>query len=375
MNLLSIAQAFATTGQASRVQRFGHGHINRTWLVTTDRGMRYVLQRINPQVFVDAVGVARNTAWVTAHLRDLKPRLVPAVITTRAGSVAVECAQGVFRMLEYIEGRAGRAPLTLPAAYAAGTAFGRFQAALADYDRCRHVVPIAGFHQMDRQYLRLDTVLPRAEPGRRARAADAVAQVLAERAFTARGSGGPEGMIHGDCKIDNLLFAPQAPPVGSEAPPVGSEAPPVGSEAPPVGSEAPPVGSEAPPVVIDLDTVMWGQRAWDFGDLVRSAAVPGAEDSPGLTLDLARYRALAEGFVAGLDTLYDAALMRALIDAPAYITLLLGLRFLVDYLDGDRYFRVTDDGHNLRRATAQLALFDSHQRARAAMATILRSLQ
>ena len=90
--------------------------------------------------------------------------------------------------------------------------------------------------------------------------------------------------------------------------------------------------------MLDLDTVMWGALSWDFGDLVRSAAALGDEDDPGIDFSIERYRALATGYVRGAGDLVDAELRAALGAAPAYMAYMLGLRFLIDYLDGDTLF-------------------------------------
>jgi Ser/Thr protein kinase RdoA (MazF antagonist) len=302
-----------------------------------------VLQRINGRVFPSPRDVVRNTARVVAHVERHSPGLVPALIPARSGQPGVETTDGVFRMLAFVSGgEAGVAPLDAAAARAAGDAFGRFQAALAGYDPSTHRAPIPGFLELTPCFARLDAVLVDGEIGRRRAAENEIAEVNARRGAIALAERGPLGMIHADGKVSNLLFARGEPRVLA---------------------------------VLDLDTVMMGRRAWDFGDLVRSAAARGAEDEAGLALDLELFEPLAQGFVAGLGSLYDADLARALVTAPRYVTLTLAVRFLADYLAGDRYFRVDDPSHNLRRARAQLALVRSEERLEHDMARILGRLQ
>lgn len=338
--MLQIAEAFATDSRVQSAEPFGTGHINSTWRVTCESGTCYVLQRINDRVFPDAMGVARNTAAVCRHLRNAAPRLVPQLVPTRTDGVATQTRDGIFRMLEFVSGRAGEVPLEHAAAYAAGHAFGRLQRALADYDSKEHVVPIDGYFELPRYLMAFDAARTSGGSHRRLLAADQVEHVHTNRDYARIGMEGPAGMLHGDCKIDNLIFHPSTAEVRA---------------------------------VVDLDTVMWGRRAWDFGDLVRSASVRGGEDSPGLTLDLDLYRPIASGFVQGIGSLYDPQLETALIDAPAYVALMLGCRFLTDFLSGDTYFKVQDETHNLRRAQAQLSLFDSMHAQREAMTQIIRS--
>jgi Ser/Thr protein kinase RdoA (MazF antagonist) len=342
--LHELAGRFAIDGAPERIEAHGAGHINDTYFVTTTRSRRYVLQRINADVFVDPVAVIENTARVTAHVEAHVPGLVPPFVRAQDGAAAVRTRHGAWRMTGCVAGgEIGCAPLDLARSREAGAAFGRFQAALRDYPIGAHRVPIPGFLELTPQLEALDAALADAANAaeRRTRAARAVAAVSARRDADALARRGPEGVIHADCKVSNVLFAVNEPRVLA---------------------------------VIDLDTVMVGPRAWDFGDLVRSAAARGGEDEAGLALDLDRFEALARGFVAGLGDLFAEDLRVALAQAPRYITLTLAVRFLVDYLRGDRYFRVDDPTHNLRRAEAQLALVTSLEQHRHVLERVLRQI-
>ncbi|HEU4951357.1 MAG TPA: phosphotransferase, partial [Holophagaceae bacterium] len=107
--------------------------------------------------------------------------------------------------------------------------------------------------------------------------------------------------------------------------------------------------------VLDLDTVMPGLAATDFGDLVRSAAFDGGEGDADIHLDLDRLRALASGYLAGAGATLAEAERRAFGLGARVIAYELGLRFLADHLLGDPYFGASDPGQNLRRAEAQFA--------------------
>ena len=123
-------------------------------------------------------------------------------------------------------------------------------------------------------------------------------------------------VIHGDCKLNNLLFA---------------------------------TGSAKVLAVLDLDTVMAGHRAWDFGDLCRSVLMGCAHTEEMKNL----FSALSEGFIRGGGRRLDAEEMLV---APSYVAFMLGVRFLTDHLQGDRYFRVKKAGDNLVRAREQFEL-------------------
>ena len=110
--------------------------------------------------------------------------------------------------------------------------------------------------------------------------------------------------------------------------------------------------------VVDLDTVMPGVSAYDFGDLVRSALPQWPEDgSPdGLELSESLFRQLAQGFVVGTGDALTKLERELLPWGGLVMALEVGVRFLTDYLDGDRYFRIQHKEHNLQRARSQLRL-------------------
>ena len=120
--------------------------------------------------------------------------------------------------------------------------------------------------------------------------------------------------------------------------------------------------------VIDLDTVMQGNVLSDFGELVRTSVSPAPEDETDLArirLDLSRFEAVARGYLAGTGDLLGPGERRLLPLAGPMFALMNAIRFLTDHLEGDVYFRVHREGHNLDRACAQLRLFElmmEHQR-------------
>ena len=125
-------------------------------------------------------------------------------------------------------------------------------------------------------------------------------------------------------------------------------------------------------LLLDLDTVMPGSALYDFGDIVRTGAATAAEDEPrGMTLDLGRFRALAEGYLQEAGSTLTAQEVRLLPLGARVITCEIAMRFLTDYLDGDVYFRVATPEHNLVRARAQMKLLEDIERKSAAMDAII----
>ena len=275
------------------------GHVNRTFAVGNDR---FVLQCLNGHVFTNPEGVMRNLAKLLPHHAG-----IVAPLPTHAGTLwAMDEAGALWRLFPFVHGRNLQ---ELPDALVepAGFAFGAFHAAVADLEADLEPV-IDGFHDLPRYLEALREAAPQASPE--------VDFVAARDAFRF-----PDvhTVIHGDCKVNNLLFHPAEPRVTH---------------------------------LIDLDTVMHGHPAWDFGDLVRSVA-SGAEEAGGTPhVSVATFERIARGFARGAGGIVDP---KALAAAPGHMSFMLGVRFLTDHYAGDRYFRVAWRGQNLARARSQLA--------------------
>jgi Ser/Thr protein kinase RdoA (MazF antagonist) len=211
----------------------------------------------------------------------------------------------------------------------AAKAFGAYQRAMAGLEAKRLVETIPGFLSMTGYLRQFDQVLATATQTERAEAMPWIAVVQSHRQWPSALMQ-PNAVIHGDCKVNNLLFDAQGERVLS---------------------------------VIDLDNNMNGHWAWDFGDLVRSVAFSRGG------VDAADYRACVQGFLSGRGSVPLGN--EHLIAAPSYLAFMLGLRFLTDHLSGDRYFSVPQHGENLQRAKEQFALFQSFERSRASMERIV----
>ncbi|MGA0839795.1 MAG: phosphotransferase enzyme family protein [Pseudomonadales bacterium] len=309
----------------------GNGHIHNTWLVTGGHG-RAVLQQISTAVFRDPAALMLRVTAVLAHLgrqvghTDI---LLPELIPTRQGSSWHAASDGThWRLWTYISDAITLETLSTPEqAEAAGQAFGQLQAALADAI-LPAPDPIPGFMQLDHYLSHLDAIAAAAST-QSAQERELLQGIHARRNLAGRFSQ-REQVIHGDCKVNNLLFARGT--------------------------------TNAVRAVLDLDTVMHGHWAWDAGDLVRSAAA----GPNGFALD--RFAGVVRGFRTSASI---SAEPEVWVLAPRYVTLMLVVRFLTDHLEGDRYFRVTRRGENLNRAIAQWRLLlEMEQVADAMQATI-----
>jgi Ser/Thr protein kinase RdoA (MazF antagonist) len=324
------------------------GHIHDTIVArcrsSAGLGERFIVQRVNDQVFRDPEALAANVVRVTSHVRaalsargvlDVARRCLDPVISP-AGSALHRAADGaIFRAFPFIEGtHAVDVPDSPAQAHAAARAFGGFVADLADLDPDSLAETIPHFHDLAWRCTALEDAQDRDAVGR---AREVSGELAAAFRAADRLLGAPElapgalprRIVHNDCKLNNLLLDDRT--------------------------------GEAL-CVVDLDTVMPGTALFDFGELARTGACPAAEDERDLArvrVDMDLFAELASGFAEGARGLLGADEVRALALAGPLMALENGVRFLTDHLDGDRYFRIARPGHNLDRARAQLRLAES----------------
>ena len=344
-NALEEAASFELGGTPISAKAFGSGHINDTFALTvakpaSDAAVRFVLQRVNPRVFPDPAEVMDNIVRVTRHLRekyailpDAARRVMTVVPAKDARPYHLDAEGACWRCYRMIEGaHTVDAVQTVEQARTAAFAFARFARDLSDLPPPRLHETIPGFHDTP---ARLRTLEKLAEEDR-LRRADSASRELAElRAMKhlapliadAAASGTiPERITHNDTKINNVMLDDET-------------------------------GEGI--CIVDLDTVMPGYALYDFGDLVRVAANPAREDAGrlgGLAARRDMYQASAEGFAEGFGGYLTEQELKLMPMAGAVITFELAVRFLSDYLDGDRYFKTSRPGHNLDRARTQIAL-------------------
>ncbi len=342
-----ICRRFAVGGEVRAISPLGRGHINDTFLVQYERGPDRVLQRLNTHVFPlphqvmdNILRVSRHLETKVSHLPHGQRRYLRVVLTETGEALLQDAQQQAWRMYDRVDPALNFDRLeTRQQAGSVGRSFGQFQAQLADLPEPRLHETIADFHHTPRRLKRLQEVAE-ADPHRRLAAVGAEIDFVLQRQariehLQARFERGelPERITHNDTKLNNLLFDEH--------------------------------GHE-PLCVVDLDTVMPGLVHFDFGDMIRTGCNLADEDEADLHrvgLDFGLFEAMAGGYLeAGKDFLTPAE-VDELPASAALMTLELGIRFLTDHLEGDRYFKIHHPGHNLQRARSQFALVKSLEQA------------
>ena len=341
--------AFCLNGEPVRCVPFGHGHINSTFKIETDKGAEYVLQRINTYVFKDPIGLMNNAGAVTDFIRSRvdDPRAALHFLTTKDGQFCYEDEQGDFwRMYDFVDGFCLDAPESEEDFYQSALAFGRFQSLLSEFPAETLAETIPNFHNTVDRYRQFRESVAADKAGR-LESVRADVDFLLEREEKGsqlqkmRESGIlPLRVTHNDTKLNNVLLDKD---------------------------------TREPLCVLDLDTVMPGLSAYDFGDSIRFGAATAAEDEVDLSkmeMDLRLFEVYAKGFLKAAANLTEEE-MKVLPLGAYTITLEQATRFLKDYLDGDVYFKVAYPEHNLVRARTQIKLVADMEKKMDAMNDIV----
>ncbi len=363
-SIAAIGDQFAIEGEFVEGEEIRSGHINSTFCATYETAsgarQRYILQRINEKVFKDPLAVMRNVECVTRHInwkvlrvkKDLGGQTL-SLYPGRGGRCWVEGPNGgIWRCYNCIEScHTYDVVENTRQAFEAARAFGSFQDLVSDLPVGEIEETIPHFHHTRRRFERLMEVAAADPLGRLAAVREEFEFVRAregvvDRLLNLEAEGViPVRITHNDTKINNVMIDEE---------------------------------TDRAVCVVDLDTVMPGLALYDFGDLARSATSPAAEDERDLSkvvMQMPLFEALAEGYL-------DAAgefLLDAEVDHLAFsgrlITLEIGIRFLTDFLEGDVYFKIHRDGHNLDRCRTQLKLVEQMEAQEAAMERFVRKVR
>lgn len=339
--ILELANKFDLGSPAISFSECKTGHINSTYFVETENGGRFVLQRINNNVFKKPNEVMDNILGVTEFLKNKivavggdPKRETLTVVRTSDGKASYLDGDGeTWRVYYLIEDAKTEDSASDPALFElVGEAFGNFQQMLADYDASTLYETIPDFHNTKQRFATFLSSLEKNVSGRADRCAAEIS-FLKEReekcsAIVDKIASGelPLRVTHNDTKLNNIMLDKV---------------------------------TNKPLAVIDLDTVMPGSVLYDFGDAIRFGASSAAEDETDLSkvfVKVDMFDAFAKGFIRGLGGKLTDTEIRMLPVGAYVITLETGMRFLTDYIDGDTYFRTEYPEHNLDRARNQFRL-------------------
>ncbi|HCE46965.1 MAG TPA: mucin desulfatase [Lentisphaeria bacterium] len=345
-DIKSICRNFQISGDYISAAPYGSGHINDTFEVIINQGglkVRYILQRINHNIFKNPAALMENVDRVTTHIQkklsasgEATRRTLSLIRAADGKSYAKDPAGNFWRTYIFVEHTKSYNIIeTIEQAFQAAKAFGDFQKHLVDLPGGRLNETIPDFHNTPKRFEAFEKALAADICSRAKSAEKEIKFAIRKKEMAATllrlcGEGKiPERITHNDTKLNNVLLDEKT--------------------------------GEAV-CVIDLDTVMPGLALYDFGDLVRTSTSPAAEDEKDLSqvqMQMHMFEALARGYLDASGEFLTKTEVEYLPFSGKLITFEIGLRFLTDYLSGDTYFKIHREGHNLDRCRTQFKLVES----------------
>lgn len=342
-NIAEVVSNFKCNADSSWFKAFGSGHINDTFFLKnlSVGGPHYLLQRINHHIFTRVDQLMHNMHRVITHLKQKIEAAggdpfteVLTLIPTHTNQYYYQDSMGSYwRMLYFLDGaRSYDIVTTSGQAFEGGRAFGKFQAMLADLpaDELFEVIP--NFHNVAYRLSQLNEAVGRATSDRLKQVSaelDMVRQYAMEMQYfqqPGQVAALPQRVIHNDTKFNNVLLNSRDEAL----------------------------------CVIDLETVMPGYVAYDFGDAIRTSINTAAEDEADMEkiqLNMPLFEAYTKGYLKEAAGFLTEAEVISLIKGVLLLPFLQAVRFLTDHINGDIYYKVHFEGHNLQRARAQFRLF------------------
>ncbi len=341
--LKEIAGKFRLEGTIKDVAPLGEGFINDTYIIEMQEGSpRYILQRKNKRIFSPVPAMMENIEKVCSHIKGKVTetggdpmRQAMTIIRTHDGKLYHEDEENEYWAVSlFIEDTIAYESAPTPElAYAGGKGIGKFQSLVADLNEpLTDILP--GFHNIRIRFEQWDATLSKDPVGRKASVAEEIGWIESRRKemmdFWQLVENGtiPTRISHNDTKINNILFDKNGEVL----------------------------------CVIDLDTVLSSTVLNDFGDAIRFYTNTGKEDDTNLenvSMDIEIFRAFTRGYLEEAASFLTDKEIEYLPFSARYITYEQVLRFLMDYIDGDNYYKIKSADHNLVRTRAQYKLLTS----------------
>ncbi|MDP2335692.1 MAG: phosphotransferase [Bacteroidota bacterium] len=344
MNLEKIAANFQLEGTVDRVEAMGEGFINDTFIIYTkeESVTNYLLQRKNKRIFTNVPAMMENIQKVCTHIKKKviakngdPMREAMTIIPSLDGKLYFQDEEGEYWAVCIFIGNTitYNSAKTPELAYQGGKGIGMFQAMVADLNEPMIDI-LPGFHNIRFRFNQWDAVLAKDPVGRKAKLATEISWVENRREemlnFWKLVESGeiPTRITHNDTKINNILFDQSGEVL----------------------------------CVIDLDTVLNSTCLNDFGDAMRSYTNTGEEDDENpdaVSCDISIFEGFTKGYLSQTIGFLNEKELEYLAFSAKYITYEQVLRFLMDYIDGDNYYKIKHPEHNYQRTIAQYKLLTS----------------
>lgn len=343
-----ILEKYNIEGKLISCEKNNSGIINKTYVATFEREdgthKKYLIQRINTKVFTEPYKLMKNIEGVTTYLKkqmiktgDTSHQVLEVVKTKDNKSLCyitnASDTREYYRIYDYIDNAiAYNESVDEKIVFNTGKAFGNFQKLLANYPMNKLEETIKDFHNTPERYKKLMDDIKVDSEGRVINVAEEIVFILMREDILPiimedlKGGEIPLRVTHNDTKVNNVLMNEETGDFLA---------------------------------VIDLDTVMPGSMLFDYGDGIRSTCSTAREDETGLnkvSINLKLFEAYTDGYLSEMAPYLEYEEVTLMAESIRIITLELAIRFLNDYINGDTYFKIDYENHNLDRARNQLKL-------------------
>jgi len=349
-----IFSQFLSSEKLMSAETFGSGHIHKTYYVKTNSQQDYILQKINHKIFTNVQALQDNIEKVLDYLQKRKDNFhnsLKMILLKNGKSFYVDAQGNYWRAFVFIPDSITYDKITSSKlAYEGGKAFGSFLNSLRDF-------PVGTLNETLPNFHDLNFRLKQFEQSVNYNSNDRVKNIKNELEFIrlkapklkripelGKQDQIPLRITHNDTKINNVLFDKNDKAI----------------------------------CVIDLDTIMPGYIHYDFGDAIRTGAASADEDELDIDkmfIDLELFESYSKGFLEQTVESLNQTEIDELYFAPQLLTFIIALRFLTDYLNGDVYFKVDHEKHNLQRWYAQKQLLLSMEKNEHRMQQIIKAIE
>lgn len=339
MNINTMAKvlhSYNFANEITSIQKYGYGRINKTWLVETASG-KFILQKINSELFNNIPKLMNNIIIITEHLKTKNQntsRSVLNIINNKHNKPFTKIDCEYFRVYEYIDNSiCYQTSKNYDTIKKLGFAFGDFQKNLSDFDQSKLYTTIPNFHNTSKRYNDFINVLNKQSKSAILKNKALILKFIDKKKYSSliqnliERNEIPKRVTHNDTKLNNVIFD---------------------------------YDSKTPLAILDLDTVMPGTLLHDFGDAIRYCCNEASEEETELSkikFDIDLYKSFCEGYICSMTDLTQTEINHLAI-SPLVMAYELGLRFLTDYLNGNKYFAIDYECQNFKRAQNQMKLLE-----------------
>ncbi len=350
LDLEKVIVQFETQGIVEECIPMEKGHIHDTYCVKTanENTPDYLLQKVNNNVFVHVPEMMDNIERVSTHIKrklqhipdaQIHREVLTVIPTSRGNTYFLDTQDQFWRMFLFInDSYSVDKAENDQQAFEAGKALGKFQRLLADFPQQTLYETIPDFHHIRKRLRKFKAVITNDPHGRLENLNEEINFITKRREEMSLiyklGRAGflPERVTHNDTKLNNLLFDKNGTAL----------------------------------TWIDLDTVMPGFVHYDFGDAIRTLANTTLEDENDLekvSFQFSFYQSFTNGYLEEVEGVLNPIELIHLAFSSKLMTYIMGLRFLTDYIEGDVYYKIAYEGHNLDRARNQFKLLSEMEKA------------